>query len=133
MKFNEGDKVRHIPTGKIYTVDWRTLGTSSCHIFVKEIDGGWFYSNDLEKFKEVSMDMREEAEISLNNAIIMGKAMDKLMGQCFPSLAMPHTCDECKFYRFADGKCKKLNEYRHSCGSDACDLFEIDPLVEKYC
>ena len=32
------------------------------------------------------MDMREEAEISLANAITMGNAMNKLMGQCFPTL-----------------------------------------------
>ena len=48
-KFKEGDKVRHIRTGRIYTVDWRALGTSSAHIFVKEIDGGWFWWTDLEK------------------------------------------------------------------------------------
>jgi len=50
------------------------------------------------------MDMREEAEISLNNAIMMGKSMDKLMAQCFPSLygsvrpcgALPGDCSgEC--------------------------------------
>ena len=48
-KFKEGDKVRHIPTGKIYTVDWRTLGASSAHVFVRELDGVWFWWTDLEK------------------------------------------------------------------------------------
>ena len=47
MAFKENDKVMNIKTGKIYTVDWRTLGNSTAHVFVKEIDGGWFWWNDL--------------------------------------------------------------------------------------
>ena len=50
--------------------------------------------------KEVNMDMQKEAFASLNNAVMIGKAMDKLLGQCFPSLygekrpcgAMPGDC-----------------------------------------
>jgi len=42
-------------------------------------------------------------------------------------MAIPetYTCDECKAFRMIDGFCKKHDVFRHSCGEDACDAFEL--------
>jgi len=36
-----------------------------------------------------------------------------------------NTCDECQFYSLSSGICRKCGEPRHSCGSDACEEFEL--------
>lgn len=36
-----------------------------------------------------------------------------------------HTCDECDFYIFLIGNCKKRNIPRHSCMENACSQFRL--------
>jgi hypothetical protein len=50
-KFNEGDKVRVKSDGRIFTVDWRTMYNdfTGSKVFVKEIDGEWFFRDNLEQ------------------------------------------------------------------------------------
>jgi hypothetical protein len=43
---------------------------------------------------------------------------------------MNNTCDECKYYDIYNGYCQLVGEFRHSCGEDACDNFEIDEGIE---
>jgi len=52
--FHEGDMVRYKVDGRVFTVDWRMMynDTTGSKVFVKEIDGGWFWKDSLEKIEE---------------------------------------------------------------------------------
>ena len=51
IKLKEGDKVRVISDGRIFTVDWRAFYNdfTGTRIFVQELDGVWFFRENLEK------------------------------------------------------------------------------------
>jgi hypothetical protein len=44
---------------------------------------------------------------------------------------MGNTCDECKYHNLFNGYCSLVGEFRHSCGEDACDHFELADDIKE--
>ena len=42
-----------------------------------------------------------------------------------------NTCDECQFYNLFTGHCVAHNEFRPSCGAEACDDFLLAEDLEE--